>query len=106
MRKLDSGVWGNFAKAIGSPRIRASMRRGPILPLVLCGSLLVTAIIVVAATAALADWQAQTRFMIAAAVLAVLVIAFVLFLIIRQVTRQNRSRSSGWPCKSSISTPP
>ena len=93
MRKLDSGVWGNFAKAIGSPRIRASMRRGPILALVLCGGLLVAAIVVVATTAAsaaLADWHAQTRFMIAAAVLAVLVIAFVLFLIIRQVTRQNQ----------------
>jgi len=50
-------------------------------------------IIVVATTtveAALADWQAQTRFMVAAAVLSALVIAFVLFLIIRQVTRQNQ----------------
>ncbi|MDP3077773.1 EAL domain-containing protein [Bradyrhizobium sp.] len=49
-------------------------------------------IVVVATTtvsAALADWQAQTRFMIAAAVLSALVIAFMLFLIIRQVTRQN-----------------
>ena len=106
MRKLDSGVWGNFARAIGLPRIRASMRRGPILSLVLCGGLLVAAIIVgtmtmvgrfpivvVATTtvsAALADWHAQTRFMIAAAVLSALVIAFVLFLIIRQVTRQNQ----------------
>jgi diguanylate cyclase (GGDEF)-like protein/PAS domain S-box-containing protein len=50
-------------------------------------------IVVVATTtvqAALADWQAQTRFMVAAAVLSALVIAFVLFLIIRQVTRQNQ----------------
>ena len=50
-------------------------------------------IVVIATTtvsAALADWQAQTRFMVAAAVLSALVIAFVLFLIIRQVTRQNQ----------------
>ena len=82
------------------------MRRGPILSLVLCGGLLVAAIIVgtmtmvgrfpivVVATAtvaaALSDWRAQTRLMVAAAVLSALVIAFVLFLIIRQVTRQNR----------------
>ncbi len=50
-------------------------------------------IVVVATTtfaAALDDWQAQTRFTVAAAVLSALVIAFVLFLIIRQMTRQNQ----------------
>ncbi|MDP1883642.1 MAG: diguanylate cyclase, partial [Bradyrhizobium sp.] len=50
-------------------------------------------IVVVATTtvsAALANWEAQTRFTIAAAALTALVIAFVLFLIIRQVTRQNQ----------------
>ncbi|MES2195545.1 MAG: EAL domain-containing protein [Pseudomonadota bacterium] len=50
-------------------------------------------IVVVATTtvqAALDDWYAQTRFMVAAALLSALVIAFVLFLIIRQVTRQNQ----------------
>ena len=50
--------------------------------------------IVVIATAtvqsALADWYAQTRFMVTAAVLSALVIAFILFLIIRQVIRQNQ----------------
>ena len=50
--------------------------------------------IVVVATntvsAALADWRAQTRFMIIAAALSALVIAFILFLIIRQITRQIR----------------
>jgi diguanylate cyclase (GGDEF)-like protein/PAS domain S-box-containing protein len=50
--------------------------------------------IVVVATmtvaAALADWQAQTRFLIAAAGSSALVIAFILFLIVRQITRQNR----------------
>jgi diguanylate cyclase (GGDEF)-like protein/PAS domain S-box-containing protein len=40
--------------------------------------------------AALADWQAQTRFLVAAAASAALVIAFILFLIVRQITRQNR----------------
>ncbi|HKH01444.1 MAG TPA: EAL domain-containing protein, partial [Bradyrhizobium sp.] len=50
-------------------------------------------IIVVATTtfaAVLADWQAQTRSMIAAAVLSALVFAFILFLIVRQVNRQNQ----------------
>ena len=50
-------------------------------------------IIVVATTtvsAALADWRAQTRFMIAAAVLTALAIALILYLIVRQMTRQNR----------------
>jgi diguanylate cyclase (GGDEF)-like protein/PAS domain S-box-containing protein len=40
--------------------------------------------------AALADWRAQTRFMIIAGALSALVIALILFLIIRQITRQNR----------------
>jgi len=50
--------------------------------------------IVVVATntvsAALADWRAQTRFLVTAALLAASVIALILFLIIRQMTRQNR----------------
>ena len=50
--------------------------------------------IVVVATntvsAALADWRAQTRFLVVAAALSALVIALILFLIIRQITRQNR----------------
>ena len=49
---------------------------------------------VVAATntvaAALADWREQTRFLVVAATLAAAVIALILFLIIRQITRQNR----------------
>ena len=50
-------------------------------------------IVVVATTtvsSALADWRAQTRFLIAAAALSALVIAIILFLIIRQITRQSR----------------
>jgi diguanylate cyclase (GGDEF)-like protein/PAS domain S-box-containing protein len=50
--------------------------------------------IVVVATntvsAALADWREQTRFLITAAILAASVIALILFLIIRQMTRQSR----------------
>ncbi len=50
--------------------------------------------IVVVATntvsAALADWREQTRFLITAATLAALVIALILFLIIRQMTRHSR----------------
>jgi diguanylate cyclase (GGDEF)-like protein/PAS domain S-box-containing protein len=50
-------------------------------------------IVVIATTtvaAALADWRAQTRFMIVAATLSALVIAFILFLIVRQLARQSR----------------
>jgi diguanylate cyclase (GGDEF)-like protein/PAS domain S-box-containing protein len=50
-------------------------------------------IVIVATTtveAALADWRAQTRFMIAAAVLATLVVAVLLFLIVSRMTRQHR----------------
>ena len=50
--------------------------------------------IVVVATnsvsAALADWRAQTRFLMTAAVLSASVIALILFLIIRQIRRQSR----------------
>ncbi len=41
-------------------------------------------------SAALADWYAQTRFLVAVAALAAAVIAFTLYLIIRQIDRQNR----------------
>ena len=50
-------------------------------------------IVVVATTtvsAALTDWRAQTRFLIAAAVLFALAIACILFLIVRQMKRQNQ----------------
>ena len=40
--------------------------------------------------AALADWRAQTRFLITAAGLSALAIAFILFVIVRQIARQNR----------------
>ncbi|HWZ08653.1 MAG TPA: cache domain-containing protein, partial [Bradyrhizobium sp.] len=41
-------------------------------------------------SAALADWRAQTRFMIAAASLSVLVIIVMLFVIVRRLTEQHR----------------
>jgi diguanylate cyclase (GGDEF)-like protein/PAS domain S-box-containing protein len=50
-------------------------------------------IVIVATTttsAALADWRMQTRFLIAAAASSALVIAFILFQISRQITRQNQ----------------
>jgi diguanylate cyclase (GGDEF)-like protein/PAS domain S-box-containing protein len=50
----------------------------------------IVVVVTTTVSAALADWQAQTRFLVAAAVLSALVIAFMLFLIIRQVTRQNQ----------------
>jgi len=40
--------------------------------------------------AALADWREQTRFLVLAATLSAAVVALILFLIIRQITRQNR----------------
>ena len=42
------------------------------------------------ASAALADWRAQTRFLVMAAALSACVIALMLYLIIRQINRQNR----------------
>ncbi len=50
-------------------------------------------IVVVATTtvsAALADWRAQTKLLITGAVLSALAIAFILFLIVRQMNRQNQ----------------
>jgi diguanylate cyclase (GGDEF)-like protein/PAS domain S-box-containing protein len=50
-------------------------------------------IVVIATTttaAALADWRAQTRFLVAAAAMSALAIAFILSLIVRQMTRQNQ----------------
>ena len=50
-------------------------------------------IVVVATTTVsgvLADWRTQTRFLIAAATLSALVVALFLFVIIRQMTRQNQ----------------
>jgi diguanylate cyclase (GGDEF)-like protein/PAS domain S-box-containing protein len=41
-------------------------------------------------SAALADWRAQTRLLVTAALLAAAVVALILYLIIRQITRQNR----------------
>ncbi|OAF08259.1 diguanylate cyclase [Bradyrhizobium centrolobii] len=41
-------------------------------------------------TAALADWRQQTGFMVTTATLSAAVIALILFLIIRQINRQNR----------------
>src|SRR5215470_7604907 len=41
-------------------------------------------------SAALADWRAQTRFLVTAAALCALVIAVIFFLIIQQIARQNR----------------
>ena len=46
MRQLASSAWNGLTAAIGSHRTAASMRRGPILSLILCGGLLVAAIIV------------------------------------------------------------
>ena len=39
---------------------------------------------------ALADWREQTRFLVVAAALSAMVVAVILFLIIRQITRQSR----------------
>ena len=52
-------------------------------------------IVVVATTAisaALTDWRAQTRLLIIAAVLSALAIALILFLIVRQLSRQSREQ--------------
>jgi diguanylate cyclase (GGDEF)-like protein/PAS domain S-box-containing protein len=41
-------------------------------------------------SAALADWRAQTRFLVTTATLSASLVAFILFLIIQQIMRQNR----------------
>jgi diguanylate cyclase (GGDEF)-like protein/PAS domain S-box-containing protein len=41
--------------------------------------------------AALGDWRAQTRFLISAATLAAVIVALVLFVLVRQIMRQNRN---------------
>jgi diguanylate cyclase (GGDEF)-like protein len=51
-------------------------------------------IIVVATTAvsaALADWREQTRFLIGVATLSAIVVAIILFLVVRQISRQHQS---------------
>ena len=51
-------------------------------------------IVIIAATStatALADWRAQTRLQFLAAVLAVIVVTFTIFLIVRQLRRQHRA---------------
>ncbi|MET3275021.1 PAS domain S-box-containing protein [Bradyrhizobium japonicum] len=45
--------------------------------------------------AALADWRQQTGFMVTTAALSAVVIALILFLIIRQINRQNREAQEG-----------
>ena len=56
-------------------------------------------------SAALADWRAQTRFLITAALLSAAVIALILFLIIRQITRQNREAQQRLESERHGSTP-
>ena len=50
----------------------------------------IVVVVTTTVSAALADWHAQTRFMVAVAALSALAIALILYLIIRQVTRQNQ----------------
>src|SRR3954451_9171260 len=51
----------------------------------------ITVIATTAESAALADWREQTRFLIAIATLSALVVATILFLIVRQMSRQHRA---------------
>jgi PAS domain-containing protein len=46
MHELISTVWGRMSAAIGPHRVAASVRRGPVLWLTVCGGLLVAAIII------------------------------------------------------------
>jgi PAS domain-containing protein len=105
MRALVSSIPGRISRAAADAlRLLARAKaREPTFWLIVCGCLLVAGICVgtimmigelIVATntvaAALADWRAQTRFLVAAAALSASLIALILFLIIKQITRQNR----------------
>jgi diguanylate cyclase (GGDEF)-like protein len=78
----NSGTLRLSSPLDGQHRI-AAVRHLSKFPLLIVGSTTVSA--------ALADWRAQTRFLVAAATLAALVIAAMLLLIVRQVARQHRA---------------
>jgi diguanylate cyclase (GGDEF)-like protein len=51
----------------------------------------ITVVATTAVSAALADWYEQTRFMIGIATLSALVVAIILFLVVRQISRQHQA---------------
>jgi diguanylate cyclase (GGDEF)-like protein len=51
----------------------------------------ITVIATTAVSAALADWYEQTRFLIGIATLSALVVAIILFLVVRQISRQHQT---------------
>src|SRR3954451_21713729 len=51
----------------------------------------ITVIATTAVSAALADWYEQTRFLIGIATLSALVVAIILFLVVRQISRQHQA---------------
>jgi diguanylate cyclase (GGDEF)-like protein len=51
----------------------------------------ITVVATTAVSAALADWHEQTRFLIGAATLSALVVAIILFLVVRQISRQHQA---------------
>jgi diguanylate cyclase (GGDEF)-like protein/PAS domain S-box-containing protein len=87
MRKLLARMTGFLAAADGSRAIAASVHRGPVTWLFLCGALLAAAILV--GTAVMIG---QTRAMIAGACALTLAIALTMLLIMRQINRQNREQ--------------
>ena len=100
--RIDEIIGHNFAKAPLLQRVRESgsqrtlrvqspidqtARLGSAAPLTHYSGVVMATNTV---SAALADWREQTRFLVIAATLSAAVIALILFLIIRQITRQNR----------------
>jgi diguanylate cyclase (GGDEF)-like protein len=51
----------------------------------------ITVVATTAVSAALADWYEQTRFLIGIATLSALVVAFILFLVVRQISQQHQA---------------
>ncbi|HEU0085215.1 MAG TPA: diguanylate cyclase, partial [Bradyrhizobium sp.] len=66
----------------GEPRVGA-VRRLSHFPIVVIATTSVSA--------ALADWREQTRFLVAAATLSALIVALIVYLVVRQLSRQHRA---------------
>ena len=82
LSKADHGTMRTSSPVDGQDRL-GSVRELTNFPIVMIATTTVSA--------ALADWREQTRFLIGVAVLCALVIAILLFLIVRQLSRQHRA---------------
>src|SRR4051794_32212233 len=66
----------------------------------------ITVVATTSVSAALADWHEQTRFLVGIATLSALVVAVILFLVVRQISRQHQASRRRLALGSSASIPP